>query len=80
MNKSTSKKLAQAASATWQVKRIAAARRARHHVKAQGVEYRSVRQAFEQLGLPTEKAKTFRQKLVAQQRASFEQVQFRLMT
>ena len=79
MNSNTIKKISATTASTWLNKRIAKARRARHHVKVRRTEYRSVAQAFGALGLPPQKAKSFRTTLVAAKSAEFNGIRFALL-
>lgn len=70
-----------AAKATWAKKSVAQARATHHHVRVAGAEYRSVKQAFEALGLPLEKHVVFRMQLKTSGsgRAKFEGYTFVLV-
>lgn len=57
---------------SWTNKKVAAARAARHGVRVAGEEYKSVREAFAKLKLPMSKHITFRAKVKAEGKATFE--------
>jgi hypothetical protein len=63
--------LSAAVAATWANKKVAKARATHNHVRVGGVEYRSVAQAFEALGLPMTRHIAFRLELKAAGRATF---------
>ena len=64
---------------SWQDKRVAAARAQRHHVKAAGATYKSVREAFMVLALPLGQHIKFRGALKAAGKAEFAGVKFQLV-
>lgn len=57
---------------SWSNPEVAAKRAMRTHVKVNGVEYRSVREAFKALGLPDSKHIKFRMELKAAGKKSFD--------
>lgn len=63
---------AQAIAASWADPEVKAARATRHHVTVNGVEYRSVREAFRALGLPDSKHIKFRMDLKATGKQAFD--------
>lgn len=67
-----SKDRSAAIAASWADPVIAAKRAERTHVKASGTLYRSVREAFEQLGLPLSKHIKFRMELKSVQELTFK--------
>jgi len=75
--------LSQAIADSWKNPEIAAKRSTRNSVKADGIEYRSVREAFRTLRLPIAKHIPFRMELKAAGKAVFEigdkKVQFALI-
>lgn len=76
---SPAKDRGEAIAASWQDKRVAAARATRHHVKAAGNTYKSVREAFMVLALPLGQHIKFRGALKAAGRAEFAGVKFQLV-
>lgn len=64
--------LSEAIAASWTRPDVAAARSTRNAVRANGTEYRSVREAFRALRLPIEKHIPFRMSLKAAGKATFE--------
>ena len=64
--------LSEAITESWKNPEIAAKRATRNSVKADGIEYRSVREAFRALRLPIAKHIPFRMALKAAGRAVFE--------
>lgn len=71
-SKSNSAAHAEAAKKSWQDAATRAARSARHRVMVNGIEYRSVKAAFEGLDLPLGKHIKFRAELKAAGKLSFE--------
>lgn len=72
----TTAKRAASCSESWKDEDVAAARKARWHVKVKGQEYRSVRQAFAELGLPDVHHQKFRKELVAAGTATYDGIKF----
>lgn len=70
--KAKAKDRSAAIAASWADPVIAAKRAERTHVKASGTLYRSVREAFEQLGLPLSKHIKFRMELKSVQELTFK--------
>lgn len=66
-------------SRSWTNPKVAAARAQRNGVLVKGCKYRSVRAAFEELGLPLEKHIAFRGLLKAAGRATFDGLRFKLL-
>lgn len=64
--------LSEAITESWKNPEIAAKRAIRNGVKADGIEYRSVREAFRALRLPVSKHIPFRMELKAAKNAIFE--------
>jgi hypothetical protein len=58
---------------------VAAARRKRHAVRAQGITYRSVREAFKALGLPDAKHQAFRKVLATEGTGTFGDIAFKVV-
>lgn len=69
-----------AIAASWNDPTVAAARAERSHVLVKGVEYRSVLQAFQQLGLPVQKHIAFRGQLKAAGKLAFNGIVFQIVT
>jgi hypothetical protein len=65
---------------SWRDPAVAAARSARYAVKVKGEVHKSVRAAFDALGLDLGKHVAFRAKLVKEQKAEFEGHKFELVT
>lgn len=63
---------------TWKDPEVAATRSARHSVKVKGEVYKSVRAAFDALGLDLAKHVAFRGKLVKEGKAEFDGHKFEL--
>lgn len=70
-NESSNPDRAAAIAASWADPEVKAARVTRHSVNVNGVEYRSVREAFKALGLPDSKHIKFRMDLKATGKQSF---------
>ncbi len=70
---------AAAIAASWAKPEVAAARASRHHVLANGTEYRSTQAAFRALHLPMAKMIPVRMELKAKGSATFSGVKFKLV-
>ena len=64
---------------TWKNKSVAQARATHNHVMVGKTEYRSVKAAFEALGLPLGQHIRFRQELKANGKATFGRREFKLV-
>lgn len=77
--KASKEKLSQSIAQSWLDREVAAARKTHNHVDVDGVTYRSVREAFDQLSLPINKHIKFRKMLKENVEANFDGHHFKIL-